>query len=344
MINHEIESYLESFCMNFLNSLCFFMKKCNFSKIIQSTLIKGVVWMKKSLILGIAFVFLLSACSASDHNDKRSFEMSSNDMAVEHESAGYEGEQTEATEDRSDEAIAERKIIHRANLQLRVSDFGLAQSNIEGKVAKYEGYIVESTVYHDENELSNGYMIIRIPAKNFQGFLADTEKEATNVIERNVTGEDVTEQYVDLEARLTSKRVVEERLLNFLKEAEKTEDLLRISADLSVVQEEIESLVGKINYLENQTEYSTVEIGLIEARVILPEVGTKGFDTWEKTKKQFFTSINFLLAFGSGLIVFILGNFPVLFILLGVGVGVYFLVRRKLKRTKQKLPNQQDPQ
>lgn len=297
----------------------------------------------RSIGLFISLIFLLSACSASNSSDKRSFEKSSNGMAIEHEVGEFEDEQAEATEDHGgEELIVDRKIIHRANLQLRVSDFAAAQSNIEEKVAEYEGYIVESNVYHDEDELSNGYITMRIPAKHFQSFLADTEKEATNVIERNVTGEDVTEQYVDLEARLTSKRVVEERLLQFLKEAEKTEDLLRISGDLAVVQEEIESLVGKKNFLENQTAYSTVEIGLFEERVILPEVGTKGFDTWDKTKKQFFTSINFLLAFGSGLIVFFIGNIPILLILIGVGVGVYLVMRSKMKNHRKKLPDKND--
>lgn len=282
----------------------------------------------------VLLCLLLSACSASNLSEQKSSEMSSNDMAVESEVADYADEEVVKSDDSSEIAV-DRKMIHRANLQLRVSDYAVAQSNIEKKVAKYEGYIVQSNVYRDEEETSSGYMTIRIPDNHFQNFLADTEKEATNVIERNVTGEDVTEQYIDLKARLTSKQVVEERLLQFLKEAEKTEDLLRISADLAAVQEEIERLVGKINFLENQTAYSTVEINLLEERVILPEVGTKGFDTWEKTKKQFLTSINFLLAFGSGVIVLVIGNIPVLLILSAIGVGIYFFIRAKMKKDKK---------
>lgn len=89
------------------------------------------------------------------------------------------------------------------------------------------------------------------------------------------------------------------------------------------------------NYLDNQTALSTVEISLMEDRVIMPEVGTKGFDTGEKTKKQFLTSIHFLLAFGSGLIVFVIGNLPILLIIVGIGGVVYFLIRSKIKREKR---------
>lgn len=293
--------------------------------------------MKGTWLFGLLVLlgFLLAACSASNSDDaKTRTESSANDIAIDSEAEEMDAEENAVTDEKMEDMPEIRKIIHRAFLYLQVNDFEEAQKNIEKKVGKYEGYIVESTVYHDEEELANGNMTIRIPATNFQDFLADTEKEATNMIERNVTGEDVTEQYVDLEARLTSKRVVEERLLRFMEEAEKTDDLLKISSDLAVVQEEIEQLVGKINFLENQTAYSTVELNLAEERVILPDIGTKGFDTWNKTKKQFFTSINFLLAFGSGLIVFFVGNFPVILIVLAIGTSIYFFIRLKITPKK----------
>lgn len=258
-------------------------------------------------------------------------EESSNDFAMDSEVAG-DAENTDLGE-----AVisTERKLIHRAYLHLRVDDYEVAQANIEQKTAKYEGYIVESTVYHDELAIASGVMSVRIPAQHFQAFLLDTEKEAKNIIERNVTGEDVTEQYIDLEAKLKAKQIVEERLIGFMNEAEKTEDLLQISSDLAVVQEEIDSLIGKLTYLKNQTEYATIDISLVEDGVKVPEIGANDLDTWEKTKKQFLTSINFLLAFGSGLLVFIVGNLPVLVILLGVGSGIYIFARRQLKKKKE---------
>ncbi|MBW9235445.1 DUF4349 domain-containing protein, partial [Leptospira santarosai] len=100
--------------------------------------------------------------------------------------------------------------------------------------------------------------------ENFEKFLLEAEGEAAKVLERNVTGQDVTEQYVDLESRVRSKRAVEERLLDFMSKAQKTEDLLKISEDLAQVQEEIEVMVGKMKYLENQTSFSTIEISMYE--------------------------------------------------------------------------------
>ena len=150
-----------------------------------------------------------------------------------------------------------------------------------------------------------------------------------------MTGQDVTEQYVDLESRVKSKRAVEERLLEFMSNAKKTEDLLKISSDLAKIQEEIELIVGKMNYLENQTSYSTIEIAMYENSVIVPVLDSKKLDTWEKTKKQLATSTNFLLAAGSGVIVFVIGNIPVIVLLLLVGTAIYVVLKRKLVNLKK---------
>ncbi|CRH88956.1 Uncharacterised protein [Chlamydia trachomatis] len=226
----------------------------------------------------------------------------------------------------------ERKVIHQAQLELKVKNLEKAQMKIENKVAEYGGYVVESNVYREDEELVEGTITVRVPEAHFQDFLTDSEGEASEVVGRNVTGQDVTEQYVDLKARLKSKRAVEERLLAFMKDAEKTEDLLKISADLAVVQEEIEQLTGQIKYLENQTSYSTVTITLSQDRIVVPGIDNKELNTWERTKKQLATSANLLLKAGSGIIVFIIGNLPILIILGGAGAVVHWVIKRRGKR------------
>ena len=225
-----------------------------------------------------------------------------------------------------------RMIIHQAQLRVHVKDLGKAQLKIEQKVNEYGGYIVESNVYRESDRLVSGMITVRVPEKHFQRFLADAEEEAAEILERNVTGQDVTEQYVDLESRVKSKRAVEERLLEFMGKAEKTADLLNISSDLAKVQEEIEVIVGQMKYFENQTSFSTIEIFMYEDRVIVPEIDSLDLDTWEKTKKQLVTSTNFLLAAASGVVVFLIGNLPVIAILLLGGVGIYFIIKRKRKK------------
>ncbi|VEF46728.1 Uncharacterised protein [Bacillus freudenreichii] len=299
--------------------------------------------MKKRCLNGLLAAFLLiflGACSSgSSEESKSTNEMAKMDSAAGSNEIAMNQEEMSTSEDKAvdqpEKMIDERMIIHRANLEVRVKSLEKAKQSIEKKVKEYGGYVVESNEYRDENELMSGHMIVRIPEKNFQAFLKTAEEAAAEVLSRNVSGQDVTEEYVDLESRLKSKRAVEERLLDFMKEAQKTEDLLKISSDLAKFQEDIEVLVGKMKYLENQTAFSTVELFMNESKVIVPGVGDSDLDTWEKTKKQLAVSLNFLLAAASGLVVFLVGNLPIILLLGLIGVGVYYLVRRKRKNPKE---------
>ncbi|MGB2870760.1 DUF4349 domain-containing protein [Psychrobacillus psychrotolerans] len=293
--------------------------------------------MKKAwlLLVTISLFVILTACSSSDEELAK---MSTEDRAS--DSAEFETKEEQSVDaEREQESVAEetaapstRMIIHQARISTSVKDLKKAQHNMEQRVKDYGGYIVESNVYLESDETSSGKMIVRIPEKHFETFLSEAEVEASKVLEKNVTGQDVTEQYVDLSSRVKSKRAVEERLLAFMKDAEKTEDLLKISSDLAKVQEEIEVLVGKIKYFENQTSFSTIELTMFENRVIIPEIENKDLNTWEKTKKQLITSTNALLSIGSGIIVFIVGNLPVLILVTIIAVAVFWIIKkRKIK-------------
>lgn len=286
------------------------------------------------LFLLTSLLFLMTACSANNSIEKaedRDYAAESNEIGVANKQDYSTADSEPELADNTKEISANRMIIHQAQLQIKVKNLEKARLKIENKVKEYGGYIVESNVYRESDEMVSGRMTVRVPEKDFQAFLNDTEADAADILQRNVTGQDVTEQYIDLESRIKSKRAVEKRLLEFMDGAEKTEDLLKISGDLAKVQEEIELIMGQMKYLENQTSYSTVEINMFEDRVIVPELGKKDLDTWEKTKKQLATSTNFILAAISGLIVFFIGNLPVIIILLIIGAGIYLTVKRRKK-------------
>ncbi len=305
--------------------------------------------MRKAMRIFLFSLFIiLAACSSNDESKSVSPEMASdskemsNQVSGDMDSPSEEAESEAVTEESSESetkapvVATERMIIHQASLSVNVKELDKAQSNIEQKVEQYGGYIVESNVFQEDDQTSSGKMIVRIPEKNFEKFLLDAEEEAAEILERNVTGQDVTEQYVDLESRVKSKRAVEERLLEFMSKAQKTDDLLKISADLATIQEEIEVMVGKMKYLENQTSFSTIELTMYENRVVVPEIESKELNTWEKTKKQLATSTNSLLSAGSALIVFFVGNLPVLIILGAIGFVVYVVIKRRLRLEQKK--------
>ncbi|ASS95052.1 DUF4349 domain-containing protein [Peribacillus simplex] len=285
---------------------------------------------RKIMMLMFSLYLLLAGCSSNEKDDSAS--KVQDEKAESKMDASISGNKVQEEVAEKEGMTDERKVIHQAQLELKVKNLEKAQIKIENKVAEYGGYVVESNVYREDEELVEGTITVRVPEAHFQDFLADSEGEASEVVGRNVTGQDVTEQYVDLKARLKSKRAVEERLLAFMKDAEKTEDLLKISSDLAVVQEEIEQLTGQMKYLENQTSYSTVTITLSQDRIVVPGIDNKELNTWERTKKQLATSANLLLKAGSGIIVFIIGNLPILIILGGAGAVVHWVIKRRGKR------------
>lgn len=295
--------------------------------------------LRRSFYLFILIILLLSGCSTSSGEEKSEYgnmspgsdALTSQDIAMQEKGEETADSVEEETNDKS-LAATERMVIYHAELNLRVQDFNKAQASIEEKAKKYGGYIVDSNVYREGKGQLEGTLTLRIPEGKFEAFLKDAEGEADEVLLRHVSGQDVTEEYVDLESRLRSKKTVEERLLEFMKNAQKTEDLLKISADLSKVQEEIEQLTGKIKYYQNQTAFSTVSIALYENKIVIPEFKKEDLNTWERTKKQFAESLNLLLTAFSGMTVFIFGNLPIILLIVLVGIGVYLLVKKHRRK------------
>ena len=289
----------------------------------------------------MVMLFGMAGCNSASKNE--SAKMSSDKGVMDSAQSGKSEKSLTSTElPKSEKFIDTAKaqannqmVIYQAELELRVKNFENTVQNLEAKAKKYGGYIAESSVTKDGTEQVSGSMKLRIPQAHFQEFLNDAEGQAAEVLKRNINGQDVTEEYVDLESRLRSKRAVEERLLSFMKNAAKTEDLLKISADLASVQEEIEVIEGRMKYLENQTSLSTVSITLYETKVVVPELEKDQLNTWEKTKKQFMNSTNLILAALSGLVVFILGNLPILIIFVLLGFLVYLYYNKKKRQNKR---------
>jgi hypothetical protein len=293
------------------------------------------------------FIFLIifiTGCSAG--SEEKSADMTNSNQAKMNAAKSSDGDQADLysgeydkSEQRADSAkiikVQDQMVIYQADLQLRVKKFDQTVRILEEKAIKYGGYISESNVSKEGSEQVSGSIKIRIPQKHFQTFLNDAQSQAAEVLQRSITGQDVTEEYVDLESRLKSKRVVEERLTTFMKGAVKTEDLLKISADLAVVQEEIETIEGRMKFLENQTSLSTINITLYEKTVVVPSLDKDKLNTWEKTKKQFMKSINLLLVGLSSLVVFTVGNLPVLALIFIIGFFLLYYFKKKKSRQGQ---------
>ncbi|WP_175638816.1 DUF4349 domain-containing protein [Metabacillus schmidteae] len=305
--------------------------------------------MKNLMVIICSFLLALVIGGCSNQSSEESQTIKSDqgshasdngqDMAVESESkAALNGDSTKQTEPETKSQVtntSNRMVIYTANLSIQVNSYNETISFIQQELQSKDGYIVNTNSYSVENESLEGTITVRIPQENFQSFLKTVESKSTKVIDQSINGQDVTEEYVDLESRLKSKQVVEKRLLEFMEKAEKTEDLLKISNDLATVQEEIEQLKGRMNYLDNQVNLATITIQIKENRVNVPDLQNNELNTWNETKKQFMETLNFVIRTLSTVFVFIVGSLPVLIVLGGIFFVIWVFLRRKRRHQEQ---------
>lgn len=155
------------------------------------------------------------------------------------------------------------KIIKTADLRLRVSSerFQGAFNEVQEIAERHGGFVANSETR--TGEFRSGYLTIRVPATAFQRTLADV-KRLGEVRFENIYGEDVTAQFVDLEARLRHFEAQEVVLLDLLAQSRTVADTLRVQRELQNVQLEIELLQGNLRFLRDQTELSTISVTLRE--------------------------------------------------------------------------------
>jgi hypothetical protein len=225
-----------------------------------------------------------------------------------------------------------RKLIYKANLVMEVPDYGDAQTKLRDLAALSGAFILQFTETTNSHEKSGNYTI-KVAAKGFASFLDGLEKISPS-LQRSVQGQDVTEEYVDLDARLKAKQAVEARLLAFMDKAQKTEDLVAFSNELSKVQTEIEQIKGRMRYLDQNVALSTIDLRMYEkldGSLTGNKPGTLPFG--ERVGKALNGTLDTLGVIAQGLIVFLAGALPVLFIL-AILFAVYLMAR---KRRSQKL-------
>jgi len=166
-------------------------------------------------------------------------------------------------------AAIERLIIRNASLSLTVPDTEAALDEINEMVDELEGYVVEANLYQYQEGLQ-AHVTLRIPAESLDAALERIRGLATEVRSESISGYDVTEEYVDLQSRLRHLEATEERLLEFLDEAEDTEAALAVYEQLQQIEGEIEQIKGRIQYLEQSAAMATVSLDITPDELAQP--------------------------------------------------------------------------
>ena len=156
----------------------------------------------------------------------------------------------------------QRMVISTAEMSLEVGDVAKAHDEI-GRLANASGgFITESSVNHGDGTES-GSVTIRVPAKQYQPLLSQISKLG-KVLQKQQSGQDVTEEFVDLQSRLRNLNREEQAFLAVLGKANKVTDILAVENELSRVRGQIEQATGRIQFLKNQVDLATITVQLTE--------------------------------------------------------------------------------
>ena len=271
---------------------------------------------------------LLAGCGASSASNTAMAEIDKGAAADYESAAGASSWGGDTTEGMTDEGTLlapdpARKIIYTADLSLESTEFDSASSALLDALAQAGGYVQSS-----ESGGSTEYgrwvrWSLRVPADQYRSFLTAAENSASRTSLSEST-EDVTADYVDVEARLNSLEELRAQAANL-------EDLLAIENQLTQVQYQIESYTGQKRVLDDQITYSTVNVYLDEVKVLSPTSTSFG----SRIARAFTEGWR---GFGHGLqdlAVALVGGLPWLLVLALAAAGGTALYRRRPRRQKR---------
>jgi hypothetical protein len=181
--------------------------------------------------------------------------------------------------------IQERMIVRTGEMSLVVEDVVKARDDIAQLAARFDGYVVSSSIWGEEAEM-RGQISIRVPDERFEPALTELRSLAVRVKSESTSSQDVTEEYIDLESRLKNAEATEKQYLALLEKATDVEDILNIYERLSQVRQQIEQIKGQMQYLERTASMSLISMQLEPQASAKPLVHA-GWNALETLKSAF---------------------------------------------------------
>jgi hypothetical protein len=226
-----------------------------------------------------------------------------------------------------------RLVIRNASLSVVVLDPSTSVQEISQMAEQMDGYVVTSYIYQSTFEEAQvvadaASISIRVPSERLDEALTLIKEGAVEVKDERITGQDVTEEYTDLDSRLRNLQAAEEQLREILASAVRTEDVMLVFQELRQVRQEIEVLQGRMNYLSESVRLSEISISLI------PDVANQPLQIgrWQPqgTAKAAVEALLEILKFlGNAVIVLVIAVLPPAAI---IGLPTWLIVRAVRKR------------
>ena len=284
----------------------------------------------KKLIIGLVLVALLlvpAACAGEAPENDGSFLDSDGAPPPEAWSEGSSAVEDRAYDNDDYYSTAdsdERMIVRNGEMELVVEDITQAVEDITQMSLAFGGYVVSSYVRGEEEEM-RGWITFRVPDEKFETALEQLRDMAVRVESEQTYSQDVTEEYIDLQARLANAEATEQQYLALLDKAEEIDDILDIYDYLSRIRSEIEQLKGRIQYLEQTTSTSLISVSLEPEEAVVGD-GWSALEVLKAAARGLVTAGKVLGTIAIWLLIFI----PIWGTILGI-----FLWRRHKRKARK---------
>lgn len=227
-------------------------------------------------------------------------------------------------------AVDSAKIIYTTYLSIETKDFDWSQQQLNETLSDVDGYMESSNEYTDSTDNTRTLSLtLRVPKGSYSAFLGVAENVVGNVTSKSESADDVTTQYLDLQARLDNLTAQRTRLQELQASADNLSDLLQIESSLSDVQYQIESYQSQMNWYANQVEYCTINITLDEVETLTSTDNSFG----SRLSEAFRNGWSNFTAGVQSVVVFLIGAWPAIVIGAVCGVVIY-----KVRHPRKKQP------
>ena len=265
--------------------------------------------MKKThFFLSLSLLLVFCACSNKQEYSEFAAEVSD--------------EQSEVTPSSEDATVViERKVIKEGEIRFETSSVEETKLFISQAVQELNGYISKEDVNYYKSVIEHR-LVIRIPSSYFDQFLDEITRDVIKIDSKTINVIDVTEEYIDINARLETKKEIEIRYKELLKQAVKVEEILAIEKEIGTLREEIEAVEGRLNYLTDRIDLSIITVSYYQK---------------SKPSFDFISKLEDALTNGwKGLLWFLIGLTHIWPFILIFALGVFLLIRIKRKRESTK--------
>ncbi|SHF42319.1 DUF4349 domain-containing protein [Chryseobacterium vrystaatense] len=169
-----------------------------------------------------------------------------------------------------------KKIIKNGTMKLQVGDIKKTQNQVEDILKKNNAYI-QNEQFQNTDIDDNLDLVIRVPHKNFDALVNSFSNGIGSVLSKNISSDDVTEEYTDVSIKLANKRIYLEKYRDMLRSASTTKDMIEIQEKIRELEDEIDVAEGRLRFIDDRVNYSTLNLGLYKEKVRSSATSKIGF-------------------------------------------------------------------